>query len=278
MGEKSNERKVRTRVQPGDVRVYTPQPWLTRRFVIAALSVSLIFGPLWSVIIYTAADQYIRNTIDEWMSDPDLYETLTLKPEEFGELPVHWRQVLAEIATRPRTDAAGLQKLAKELGPEEIALIDRIAPYVSQDFLVRDQEQPSRHPMPTLKLIDFVKLEEMGVLQDVTQGLEMTFTVKPPSNQPVFIRGSTALVSMQSAEGETNVKIPITRLTAAGAELVKLLRTPSDIRFFEWVAKKVQSAEVESQVWALGAGDDATAPIGTSAGKIERLNGAPWPG
>ena len=57
----------------------------------------------WSVLLTTAggiADQYFRNMVDGWMSEGELFKYLAINEDEYSDLPLYWRQALAEITFR----------------------------------------------------------------------------------------------------------------------------------------------------------------------------------
>ena len=205
MSEDTREQQGAASLEAKNVRVYLPPSWLTRRFVVLALIGLLTVGPLPSVVIITGADQFIRNKIDNWMSDPDLYNSLTLGPDEYARLPVHWRQALAEIAVRDEAEAAAVQELIKTLKPEDIMLVNRLAPYETNGFIIRDSEYSSQHPIPTLSLVDFARLEDLGILQTVQQGFDITYDLgSSPSHQSYIVGTTVALVMLGSQQGETS--------------------------------------------------------------------------
>lgn len=265
-----DEQQELLRLQGGEVRVYAPPAWLTRRLALWVLVGVVVVGPVPFTLVATMADQWLRNMIDELMSDPDLYRSLSLQPEEYASLPLHWRQALAEVAVREESgELAEVQKLIGTLATDQIALIDRIAPYVVDGFLVRDEADPSGHRIPSLALIDYTKLQDLGILQQ--RSLVSTWD----STQRRFaLRGTTVALVVEQSGQDSDLKIPATRLTEAGATLVELLRVPSDIRHFEWIGSLFDGQGRDVEMLAVGTdpdGEDA------SLGRIDRETVAPWP-
>lgn len=254
-------------LQSGEIRVYAPPAWLTRKFVILALIGIFSLGPVPIAFIATATDQWLRNTIDGWMSDPDLYESLSLEPDEYLALPLHWRQALAEVSVRPPTaELADVRELVTTLTPEQITLIDKIAPYVIDGVLVRDAGKPSKHPMPGLSLVDFATLEDLQILQEILQGYRMP---NLPLNRPFTLVGTTAALRVQRTDPQSEFSLPVTRLTEPGRDLVRLLRVPSNARYFEWIAREIGDQGVNVTVWTGIRPDRAV--------RIQRDAVAPWP-
>lgn len=261
-----NQRKLMS-LQAGEVRVYAPPSWLTRRFIILALIGMFTVGPVPTAFMVTAVDQWLRNKVNDLMRGPDLYKSLSLEPKEFLRLPLHWRQALAELSVRPATaKLAEIRELMKTLTSEQIKLISRIAPYVVEGLLVRDRDSPSKHPIPGLSIVDFAMLEDLRILQNIQRG----YKYNAPPNRPIVMRGRTAAIKIQGLDQESVASLPVTRLTELGNTLIGLLRVPSDIRYFEWIAKEIDQEGIDVSVWATGARIK-------SAGRIQRNTVASWP-
>ena len=274
---KDNGEQGAASLEAKDVRVYLPPSWLTRRFVVFLLIGLLTVGPLPSVVIITGADQFIRNKIDDWMSDPDLYDAIILSPEEYARLPVHWRQALAEIAVRDEAEMAGVQELVASLQLEHMLLVDKIAPYETQGYIVRDGDYSSQHPFPNLTVIDFATLEDLGILQSVQRGHEITFDISGSPNHQKNVIGTSVALVLKSTLEDNKLRLPITRFTDSGLRLIHLLRVPSDIRYFEWVAKKVEQPQISVELWAVGADETYADDQFVSVGQIQRDTVANWP-
>jgi len=255
-------------LRAGKVRVFAPPTWLTRKFVILTLIGVFTVGPIPATFVITVADQWLRNIVDDRMSDPDIFNSMSLDREEYALLPLHWRQALAELSTRAATaELADVRELIRTLTPEQITLIDRIAPYAIDGFLVRDRGKPSNHPIPGLSLVHFATLEDLGIIQDVQRGYS---TSDLPHDRPFVFRGTTAALQVQTSDQGNAVSLPVTRFTELGSTLIDLLRVPSDIRYFEWIAKQIDQDNVDLTIWATGARLD-------NVGRIHRETVAPWP-
>ena len=264
----SDEQRELLRLQAGEIRVYAPPVWLTRKFVIWVLLGTFTLGPVPAAFLVTAGDQWLRNVVDEAMSEPDMYSSLAIDAEQYLDLRLHWRQVLAELSVRPETaETAEIRELMKTLTPDQIALIDKIVPYVIDGFLVRDTSKASYHPMPGLSLVDFATLEDLGILQGVRDAY------KRPNQAvgvPMTMSGATAALKITRVGEEGDVSLSVTRLTDTGQTLVRLLRVPSDILYFEWIARQIEEEGVDVKVFATGHRFD-------SAGLIRRDTVPSWP-
>lgn len=239
-------------LETGQSKALLTPPWLTRRFVIWTLVSVLTVGPIPAALLLTVGDQWLRNHVDDWMSGPDLFKTLSIRPDQYRELPLRWRQALAEAVVRDPTEAAGLQELIKTLTVEHIGLLDQIAPYaiggfVKGSYIVRDKENPSRHPISGLSVKDFALIEDLGVLQSVERGHLLQIADN--------IFGTTVVLEVQLDDPDQKPNLNITSFTERGEKLIRLVRAPSNIAYFEWVARKIEESvngNVRVNMWAIG--------------------------
>ncbi len=209
--------------------------WLTKKLAIRFL-IWLIAGISIGPVVLTIIDQWLRNSVDDWMSGPDLYDSLSISPDEYQELPLHWRQALAEIAVRDSSESVALKSLVKALSIEDMQLISHIAPYAihhSASFVVRNDSR-TRHPMPELSLLDFGALEILGLFQP-TELAGLTWRI----DDNLF--GMTAAIEVQQLDGtQEPPSLGVTVFSDVGHELVCLLRMPSNLGYFSWVAQEIE--------------------------------------
>ena len=103
---------------------------ITRSFIIKMVLIVALAGPAIATLISPFVDQTIRNTVDDWMSIPDLFDSISIRPDEYAQLPQYWRQALAEIALRPKEEAVDAQTIIEGLKVSDMKiaglLVDRI--------------------------------------------------------------------------------------------------------------------------------------------------------
>ena len=198
---------------------------------------------------------------------------LGLSREKFADLPLHWRQALAELAIAPRTDFRALGRFVKELRPDDILLIDRVAPAIAHNgtshFLVQSGTSPQRHPQLGLEFADFQRLREIGLLHP--QSSRIGVQISQSDATPVSIWGSSVALALSSSEDNEVVELPIETFTVVGAALVELIRVPSNLRYFDWVADTITNSTVDAQLWAFSRFPDAPERIVPGMGRIERV-------
>ena len=198
---------------------------------------------------------------------------LGLNQEEFRDLPLHWRQALAELALAPRADFPALARFVRELRADDILLIDRVARAIAHNgsthFLVRSRTSPHHHPYLRLEFADFQRLREIGLLH--SDFSRTGARINPSAAAPVSLWGSSVALAFYSSDGEAQIEFSVETFTAVGAALVELLRVPSDLRYFTWVAGTVIDSTLDVQLWAYSPSPDSPKVILPGMGRIEMV-------
>ena len=153
-------------------------------------------GPAIATLISPFFDQAFRNMVDDWMSTPDLFDAISITPDEYAQLPPYWRQALAEIALRPKEEAIDVQSIIKGLKLGDIELVDLLAPYATDVGILRDNSQLSEHPMPELSYSNFSHLEDLGILEDVNNGRRFNIPMNTNPNPKISLQGATKPVKL----------------------------------------------------------------------------------
>ena len=186
------------------------------------------------------------------MSGPEVFERIALNEEQFTELPLEWRQTLSEIVLRPEGEALDAKRVAETATAEDLELIGRLAPFVVAMGIARDEQFTSEHPIPGVSYEDMRRLEEMGIVDDVNMG--MVYTVKSEGNNSSTMRlpGTTMLIEAKGGSEDINSRLELTRLTVAGKTLLRSLRVPSNVAYFEWIAKRLEKDGWSVRLIAVG--------------------------
>ena len=256
-----------------------------RKAVYVYLFVLMLSVIPWSVVLSTIgamADQYFRNTVNRIMSDPDLFNSISITPDEYASLPRHWRQALAEIVLRPEEKAAEVKRLVKGLTLEDIKATNLILPYWTSAGIIRDQTNKSTaHPMPELHYTTLIHLANLGILDNVARGAKRKITGKKKFNGRDIISGTTVHLEVTLGEGKDEVALGVTAFTKGGRELVEAMRVPSNVPYFEWIAKKLEEASANVELLSTS-GDNSDVrsnswSIWTPQGRILRKSIPEWP-
>ena len=60
---------------------------ITRSFIIKMVLIVALAGTAIATLISPFVDQTIRNTVDDWISIPDLFDSISIRPDEYARLP-----------------------------------------------------------------------------------------------------------------------------------------------------------------------------------------------
>ena len=249
---------------------------ITRGFIIKMVLIVVFVGPVISAFIIPFFDQAIRNNVDEWMSEADLFDSISLSPDDYAELPLYWRQALAEIALRPKEEAVDAQNIIEGLKLADIKIVDLLAPYAIYGGIIRDDNQPSEHPIPGLSYSDFSHLEDLGILEDVNNGME--YDIKDWNPDLYFeMRGATVTLRIKAKDPTIKFKIKITAFTRGGIQLFEALRVPSNITYFEWFAETLEETGFTVELLAMGVEKKSMSETKEIQARIERHSIPAWP-
>ena len=250
--------------------------WLTRGFVIKMVLIVALVGPVMATLISPFFDQTIRNTVDEWMSEPDLFDSISIGPEEYIQLPLFWRQALAEIALRPKEEAVDAQSIIEELTLDDLELIGLLAPYTTNYGILRDNSKLSEHPMPELSYSDFSHLEDLGILEDVNNGMKYTLSGNWAPDASASLLGMTVYLKFGTTNIRKKFDLEVTAFTRGGKQIFDALRVPSRVAYFEWFARVLEERGFAVELFAMSTGVDGVSEPFELQGRIERESIPEW--
>ncbi len=250
---------------------------ITQYFIFRMVLILAIAGPATVAFISPFVDQAIRNKVDDWMSIPDLFDSISIRPDEYAKLPTYWRQTLAEIALHPKEEAVDTQTIIAGLKVADMELIGLLAPYATSLGILRENGQLSEHPMPELSYGDFSHLQDLGILEDVNDGMRFDLTKTLNGNSEVDLLGTTVVLKFKAKRSQTNFVLEATAFTKGGKQLIDALRAPSNIAYFEWFAKKLEENGLATELFASGIRENSAPREHEVQGRIDRHSIPSWP-
>ena len=271
------KRKHHPSPRAGAVEKQVEKEWLTKGFVIRMVLIVALVGPAIATLISPFFDQTIRNTVDDWMSVPDLFESISLGPDEYAQLPLYWRQALAEIALRSKEEAVDAQSIIEGLKLEDTELISLLAPYMTNYGILRDNSKLSEHPMPELSYSDFSHLEDLGILEDVNNGMKFKLNENWNRDSEGGLLGATVFLKFRAKGPEEKVDLELTAFTRAGKQIFSALRLPSNIAYFEWFARKLEKKGFAVELFSTGFKRNGMSETHEIQARIERQSIPAWP-
>ena len=270
-------RKRHPSPQTGTREIPPQEKVITRSFIIKMVLVVALAGPVIATLISPFVDQTIRNTVDDWMSIPDLFDSISIRPDEYAQLPQYWRQALAEIALRPKEEAIDAQTIIEGLKVADMKIVGLLAPYVTTVGILRDNSQLSEHPMPELSYSDFSHLQDLGILEDVNNGMKFDLTENLNRNPEVSLPGTTVLLKFKAKNAKTSLVLETTAFTSGGKQLIEALRVPSNLAYFEWFAKNLEEKGFTVELFSIGTRKNSVPEQREIQGRIDRRSISVWP-
>ena len=251
--------------------------WLTKSFDLKMVLTVALVGPVIATLISPFFDQTIRNTVDDWMGMPDLFDSISIGPDEYAQLPLYWRQALAEIALRSKEEAADAQSIIEELRLEDMELIGLLAPYMTNYGVLRDNSKLSEHPIPELAYRDFSHLEDLGILEDVNNGMRFKLNEHWNPGSEDGLLGATVFLRFGATSPESRFDLEVTAFTRGGKQILNALRLPSNIRYFEWFAKRLEKSGFSVELLTTSFKTNGMSETFELQGRIDRQSISEWP-
>ena len=66
------------------------------------------------------ADQAVRNIVNQWMGGLDLFRHLAIEGNDYHNLPVYWKQALAEIVVRRGDEDEAAKQFVSKLNVDDL--------------------------------------------------------------------------------------------------------------------------------------------------------------
>ena len=200
---------------------------------------------------------------------------LAQSQEQFEERtrswPPTWQTALAKIMETPNDYSPRLLQTIRTLSLEDIKIIDHIRPYVMGGVVFRDKSKVSRHPIPDLTLANLLHLEDIGIISQAEGGLERTATAAETKNKYSVFVGKENAVVVRFSDTQKLPKLPITRVTKLGVELLGLLPPElerSDLErersYLQWLGTTLGQHGNRTEIWKVGPE--------TTASKVHLIN------
>ena len=208
-------------------------------------------GGLLGVVLTATAAEYIRLEIQKTGYPTPVERVLGMERSEFQQYPIEWKQLFAQVAMEPESYTGQTIAILSGISPEQASTIERVAAHVlGGDFIIRDNDTVTRHPIDGMTLHDILDLEASGILQTVATGLELTGESENAVSFRQAIRPKSHVLSIEDPDPSKKLKLAITTLTGPGKEIVGLLRKPSDIEHLAWVADHIRVKGFQTTLWA----------------------------
>ena len=163
-----------------------------------------------------------------------------LKDDNFQQLPINWKQLLAEVQINQSIYPPRFVSLIRELTLKDITKLDHIAPYVVGNSIIHAEDFDIGYDIPSVADVDFERLKTIGITTDGTFG--MNIPVAPKNDKPAthVFRGSTLALVVRAPDPVTKFTIHVTSLTEEGEQIMRLLNKPTSLEAICKIAARLK--------------------------------------
>ena len=131
--------------------------------------------------------------------------------------------------------------------------------------------------MPELSYNDFSHLRDLGILEDVNNGMKFDLTESLNRKTKISLPGTTVLLKFQETNAKTPLVLEATAFTSGGKQFIEALRVPSNIAYFEWFAKNLEEKGFTVELFATGTKRNSVPEQREIQGRIDRHSIPVWP-
>ena len=208
-------------------------------------------GGFLGIALTASVAEYIRLEIQKDGYPTPVEKVFSMEESTYHQFPIEWKQLLAQVAMEPQMYAGHTVQFLSTLSVKQAALIGKLSAHVlGGDFLIRDNNNASKHHIAGVTLHEFLNLEALGFLQTVATGLNMTIGSNIQESFRNVIRATSHVLSIEQNDSSRKLQLAVTTLTTSGKEIVALLRKPSNLEHLAWVAQHINAKGFETRLWA----------------------------
>ena len=200
------------------------------------------------------------NVLNKWIGEPQwisrLERSLTLSTDEFLALHPRWRQIVSDIIVAPEKHPEAVVRLVDRLTKHDLHLLETLSPYVISNWIVRDDTLPTRHPVPGLKVRDFIDLEQLGILTNAEHGIRVNVGQRTKFRDrdgvvQHWLYAGDLVISVKNQDPRKDFSLTVTLLTEVGQYLVDLRKARADTKYVDFVSRQIKKQDFQVSVWAL---------------------------
>ena len=255
---------------------------LLRRGAIWA-SVILFFALLpWSFMVATIGgitDQYFRNIVNQRMSGPDLFQHLAIKEDEYYNLPLHWKQALAEIVLREGDENEALRQFVSQLDTRQIKLLELVAQHEFNGSLLVFRPSDGE-PVEELSYMDMMHLESIGVIDSalplnhkkIRSATDTQFD--GDTTDSLWLVGHQYGINLRPGTTGKATDLSFFVLTETGKKLIDALRRPRSLFYLCSLHYHYSKRGLSAEIWSLKEEDlveRSYSPVAEITGACETL-------
>ena len=216
---------------------------LSACFVVANVLAGLVPG----AFVFAALDQFFRNTVNEWMSGPDLFRHLAIGEGDYAKQPMRIRQALAEIAVRGDDEDEALKQFISVVSTRELGLVDAVAKYALDDALVWVGGMDPQGWHGEIPGQDLDLLEGAGVVQPRSALDNKGVVLK--NGDTAQLKGYRYTLRVSGDGADAIVAWRYISLMETGRKLVRALRRPTSLPYLCRLQRYFHAKQMLAEIW-----------------------------
>lgn len=172
------------------------------------------------------AEEVLMDDHDEPSEDPIDLDWLNQWAEYVGnisseQLQLLWGKILAGEVKSPGKYSRRTLSFIKDLSQKEAELIAKIAPFVTQNYIVKDVGSTKTN----ISIDNLLSLEAMGILNASSSGIgsvRMVFSSdRPDKYEKALVYGNTLLI-IRASDAAKKLELPVYSITSLGTEIISI--------------------------------------------------------
>ena len=232
---------------------------LLKRSALLVYALLLLSLLPWSVLLTTAggmADQYFRNVVDEWMSEGELFKYLAIDEDEYSQLPLYWRQALAEITFREDDADEALRQFISRLDIDDIEVLELVTAYALGGALLESRDAGEGSPSREISHMDLLHLQAIGIIDSTLplnhQEIRASSEEGDGSQVPdyLWLSGQQYSLLLRAVEPGTGTMLSFHALTEIGKDLLLALRRPVSLEYLCWLQGHFRARDMAAEIWS----------------------------
>ena len=195
-----------------------------------------------SAIFISMGDQYVRNLVVQWMSGPAIFDNLAIGPSQYHDLPLYWRQALAEIELRTDSNSEALKQFVSQLNLDDLNTLGEVGRYVLRDTLVVASGSDGSITAGTKAMPDLRHLENIGIIES-----RLTIVRTIHEDSALYGNGYALIFRVPNEK----VQFQGMYLTDLGVDLLTTLRQRTSLPYLCHLKRTLAERDQTIEIWSV---------------------------
>ena len=213
-------------------------------------------GSVIIAVIVSTGDQAIRNFVNQRMGGPDLFRHIAIEENDYHNLPLYWKQTLAEIVVRRGDEHKAIMQFVSKLNVDDLQIIGLVSRYAFWDLVVVWDKPTNVYSKVVGELTyrNLEHLEEIGIIKStrsddvIFRTLSSDEVATDGVREHMGLAGNHYSVFLSPALTDEAGRVSFIKLTATGTAIIKALRRPENIEYLCQLQNKLLQKKVSARI------------------------------